>query len=58
MEETVITGYCRATDASRVVYAEQTPEGPDISCSFGACPYEPNCPIAQQLAAFFSSSDS
>lgn len=45
MEEYFFSGYCRALDHSRMVAVE---EG-EVDCDFGRCPYEPSCPIAEQI---------
>ena len=49
MDEKILSGYCRAMDASRTVYAELTPEGLEVDCSFGSCPFDRDCPIAKEL---------
>ena len=51
-EELFFTGYCRAIDGSRTVCAV-TEDGrlEEADCSFGSCPHEAGCPIAQSLAA-------
>ncbi len=50
MEEYIFTGYCRATDASRMVTVE-TDGGlcADIACDFGCCPHEKSCAIAARI---------
>ena len=54
MDEKILSGYCRAMDASRTVYAELTPDGLEVDCSFGSCPFDRDCPIARQLRQFAS----
>ena len=54
MDEKILSGYCRAMDASRTVYVELTSEGLEADCSFGSCPYDRDCPIAKQLRQFAS----
>ncbi len=49
-EEYIFTGYCRATDGSRVVTVETDgAKIEDIGCGFGNCPHQPSCPIAQKI---------
>ena len=49
-EEYFFTGYCRTMDASRMVTVETDgTEIIDVDCCYGACPYEPNCQIAQKI---------
>lgn len=49
-EEFFFSGYCRQLDASRTVTLV-TEQGrlAECDCCFGACVYEPNCPIAAQI---------
>ncbi len=47
--EEFITGYCRALDGSRTVTVEGTSEQLYADCSYGSCPYEPQCLIAQKI---------
>jgi len=49
MEEKILSGYCRCLDGSRMVTAEQTPDGWEVDCHFGKCPYESECPVADGL---------
>ncbi len=51
VDEKFISGYCRQLDSSRMVTVELT-DGhlSDTDCAYGHCPYEPNCPIAKELA--------
>lgn len=49
-EEYFFTGYCRSVDAGRMVTVETDgTEIIDVDCCYGACPYEPNCQIAQKI---------
>ncbi len=50
-KETFLSGYCRCVDQSRMV-AVVTEDGclTEVDCGFGSCVYQPNCPIAQQIA--------
>ncbi len=49
-DEKIITGYCRSLDQSRMVTVERT-DGriENVDCSYGRCPYESNCQIAQAI---------
>ena len=51
--ETVLTGYCRALDHSRMVMAEAE-DGvlTDIDCDYPACAHAPVCRIAQAIDEF------
>ena len=51
--ETVLTGYCRALDSSRMVMAAKE-EGrlTDVDCDYPGCAHAPNCPIAKAIDAF------
>ena len=50
-EERTVSGYCRALDQSRIVFAEFYEGKWEADCAFPDCPYAPGCPIAQQLKA-------
>lgn len=47
--EEFISGYCRALDSSRTVLVEITAGDHTVDCSYGSCPYETACPIAQKI---------
>ena len=47
--EEFISGYCRALDASRTVMLEGADGDYTADCSYGSCPYEASCPIAQKI---------
>ncbi len=47
--EEFISGYCRERDSSRTVLLEGTEGSYSADCSYGSCPYEPTCPIAQRI---------
>ena len=49
MDEEFISGYCRAQDQSRTVAAEKEDGKWFVDCSYGACPYEGSCQIAQRI---------
>lgn len=49
MEEIILSGYCRTQDQSRMVEAELVDGRLEADCSYGNCPYESNCTIAQSL---------
>lgn len=51
-DEKILTGYCRTLDQSRMVTVELTNGRIDnVDCSYGSCPYEPNCRIAAGIRA-------
>ena len=51
--ETVISGYCRQLDASRMVMAvAQNGQLTEADCAYPDCPHTPSCPIAQALEDF------
>lgn len=50
-EEYIISGYCRMLDQSRMVTLEICNGEAESDCSFGSCPYESSCTIAQSIAA-------
>lgn len=48
--EFFLSGYCRCADQSRMVSVEiEDGEVVDAGCSYGSCPYEPNCTVAQKI---------
>ncbi len=47
--EEFISGYCRALDGSRTVMLEGSDGDYCADCSFGSCPYEAACPIAERI---------
>lgn len=49
MEETVLSGYCRAQDQSRMVIVEEEGGKLYADCSYGSCPYEESCTIARAI---------
>ena len=48
--EEFISGYCRCLDQARTVTAETEDGAFSADCSFGACPHEGSCAIAETLA--------
>ena len=48
-EETILTGYCRALDQSRMVEAEFTAGAWQADCAWPDCPHAAACGIAQAL---------
>ena len=51
--ETVISGYCRALDGSRMVVAEaEDTTLTEVDCAFPDCPHAPSCPIADRIKQF------
>ena len=47
--EEFISGYCRCLDQARTVTAETEDGVFSADCSFGACPHEGSCTIAEKL---------
>ena len=48
--ELFLSGYCRTTDASRMV--EVVVDGSElleVDCCYESCPHAPNCTIAQSI---------
>ena len=48
-KEEFISGYCRALDQSRMAAVEIEDGELTADCSFGSCPYEDRCTIAQRI---------
>lgn len=50
MEERYFTGFCRQTDAARMVEVV-TDKGvlQEVDCCYGGCPFESSCTIARQI---------
>ena len=49
-QETVLTGYCRRLDASRMVLVcLEDSRLTEIDCDYPDCPYAPGCPIAAKI---------
>ena len=49
-KELFLSGYCRTTDASRMV--EVVVDGSElleVDCCYESCPHAPNCTIAQSI---------
>lgn len=51
-KEIVLSGYCRCTDAKRMVILE-TDDGKllDVDCNFVNCPYQADCAVAENIRA-------
>lgn len=50
-KELFFTGYCRQFDRSRMVCTViQDGSVAECDCCYGSCVYQPECPIAQQIA--------
>ena len=50
--EKFISGYCRQLDASRMVEVVlEDGKITEVDCCYGSCVYQPNCTVAQQIAA-------
>ena len=49
MEEKILSGYCRCLDSSRIVTLEADGGKWYADCSYGNCPYEGSCDIAQRI---------
>ena len=47
--EEFISGYCRALDGGRTVLLEGSDGNYTADCSYGSCPYEAACPIAERI---------
>ena len=47
--EKFISGYCRERDGSRTVLLEGADGNCSADCSYGSCPYETACSIAQRI---------
>ena len=48
--EHFLSGYCRALDQSRMVTAVVVDNKlEEADCSYGNCPYESNCSIAEKI---------
>lgn len=48
-DEVILTGYCRCLDRSRMVTVELNGTAREADCSFGSCPYEASCDIAEKI---------
>ena len=48
-QEIFLSGYCRQMDQSRQVLVELCNGQIDVACDYFACPYAPNCTVAQQI---------
>lgn len=50
--EKFLSGYCKQLDSSRMVAVlVEDGELTEVDCCYGSCVYQPNCPIAQEIAA-------
>lgn len=49
MEEEFVSGYCRAADQPRTVTVEIENGKIFADCSYGSCPYEGSCKIAERI---------
>lgn len=54
--EKILSGYCRACDASRMVLVDS--EEAEADCEYPACPHAAACPIAAQIHAFLTENTS
>ncbi len=55
-KELFLSGYCRTTDASRMV--EVVVDGTElleVDCCYESCPHVPNCTIAQSIKELIES---
>ena len=55
-KELFLSGYCRTTDASRMV--EVVVEGKElleVDCCYESCPHAPNCTIAKSIKELIES---
>lgn len=49
-KEIFVSGYCRCLDHSRMVCAvAEDGKLTEVDCNMGACPYETECMIAQNI---------
>ena len=48
-KEEFISGYCRTQDQSRMVAVEIDDGDLSADCSYGSCPYEDRCTIAERI---------
>lgn len=49
-KEVFLSGYCRTTDASRMVEViVDDGEVVEVDCCYESCPYTPNCTIAASI---------
>ena len=49
-KELFLSGYCRTTDASRMVEViVEDGRVMEVDCCYENCPYTPNCTIAQSI---------
>jgi hypothetical protein len=49
-KEVFLSGYCRTTDASRMVEViVEDGEVTEVDCCYGSCVYQPNCLIAKEI---------
>lgn len=55
--ETIITGYCRASDQARTVMAEYDEGVWDYGCGYPDCTFAADCPIGRQLACLTSETE-
>ena len=55
-KESVLTGYCRCLDKSRIVIAV-TEQGEllEVDCSFETCIHAPNCTVAENIRQLLQS---
>ena len=55
-QESFFSGYCRVMDQSRTVCAvKENGVLIEVDCSFGGCPYEDVCTVAQKIREFLKS---
>ena len=48
-KEIFLSGYCRATDQSRMVEVEICGTEVNADCAYPHCPYAPSCQIALKI---------
>ena len=49
--EKFFSGYCRQLDSARTVEViAEDGTVTEVDCCYGGCIYEPNCPIAKEIA--------
>lgn len=51
-DEVILTGYCLCLDQSRIVTVELYDGNWEADCSYGSCPYEAGCAIAEKIRQY------
>ena len=54
-KELFLSGYCRASDQSRMVTVVIVDgELDEVDCAYPSCPYAPSCPVAEKIRESFN----